>query len=98
MQTTNTTQPIVVTLDAGGTNFVFAAMQNGSMIGERITLPSSAHDLDKCLQTLIDGFSQIISSLPEKPAAISFAFLALPTTAMALSAVTYQTSHRSAMA
>ena len=74
MQTTNTTQPIVVTLDAGGTNFVFAAMQNGSIIGERITLPSSAHDLDKCLQTLIDGFSQIISSLPEKPTAISFAF------------------------
>lgn len=74
MQTTTTNQPIVVTLDAGGTNFVFAAMQSGSIIGERITLPSSAHDLDKCLQTLIDGFSQIISTLPEKPAAISFAF------------------------
>ena len=74
MQTTTTNQPIVVTLDAGGTHFVFAAMQNGSILGERITLPSSAHDLDKCLQTLIAGFSQIISTLPEKPAAKSFAF------------------------
>ena len=74
METTTTKQPIVVTLDAGGTNFVFAAMQNGSIIGERITLPSSAHDLDKCLQTLIAGFTQIINSLPERPAAISFAF------------------------
>ena len=74
MNTTKNLQPIVVTLDAGGTNFVFAAMQNGEIIGERITLPSSAHNLDKCLQTLIAGFKQIIDSLPESPAAISFAF------------------------
>ena len=74
METFSKTQPIVVTLDAGGTNFVFAAMQNGKIVGERITLPSSAHDLDKCLQTLIDGFKRIIDSLCEAPAAISFAF------------------------
>ncbi|MBR3590813.1 MAG: ROK family protein, partial [Alistipes sp.] len=65
---------IVVTLDAGGTNFVFGAMRNYEAIGETITLPSSAHDLDKCLNTLIEGFSQIIATLPEKPVAISFAF------------------------
>lgn len=74
MRTTTNTSPIVVTLDAGGTNFVFAAMQNGSFIGERITRPSSAHDLDKCLATLIGGFREIIDALPESPAAISFAF------------------------
>ena len=74
METFSKTQPIVVTLDAGGTNFVFAAMQNGKIVGERITLPSSAHDLDKCLQTLIDGFKRTIDSLSEAPAAISFAF------------------------
>ena len=74
MRTTTNTSPIVVTLDAGGTNFVFAAMQNGSFIGERITRPSSAHDLDKCLATLIGGFREIIEALPEAPAAISFAF------------------------
>ena len=33
---------IVVTLDAGGTNFVFGAMRNYEAIGETITLPSSA--------------------------------------------------------
>lgn len=65
---------IVVTLDAGGTNFVFGAMRNYEAIGDTITLPSSAHDLDKCLNTLIEGFSQIIATLPEKPVAISFAF------------------------
>ena len=66
--------PIVVTLDAGGTNFVFAAMTDGKVIGETLTLPSSAHDLDLCIKTLIRGFRQVIESLPEKPAAISFAF------------------------
>ena len=65
---------IVVTLDAGGTNFVFGAMRNYEAIGDTITLPSSAYDLDKCLNTLIEGFSQIIATLPEKPVAISFAF------------------------
>ncbi|MBR2428896.1 MAG: ROK family protein [Alistipes sp.] len=66
--------PIVVTLDAGGTNFVFTAMADGKPIGETLTLPSSAHDLDLCLKTLVSGFEQIISTLPEKPVAISFAF------------------------
>lgn len=65
---------IVVTLDAGGTNFVFGAMRNYEAIGDTITLPSSAYDLDKCLNTLIEGFSQIMATLPEKPVAISFAF------------------------
>ena len=67
-------QKIVVTLDAGGTNFVFGAMCNGKPIGESLTLPSMAHDLDLCLSTLIRGFEQTISSLPYAPVAISFAF------------------------
>ena len=65
---------IVVTLDAGGTNFVFGAMCDGKPFGESLTLPSSAHDLDLCLGTLVRGFEQIIESLPEPPVAISFAF------------------------
>ena len=72
-QLTNS-EKIVVTLDAGGTNFVFGAMCNGKPIGQSLTLPSSAHDLDLCLSTLIRGFEQIIDSLPERPVAISFAF------------------------
>ena len=65
---------IVATLDAGGTNFVFGAMQAGEFIVEPLSLPSQAHDLDKCLQTLVDGFSQIFGKLDKKPVAISFAF------------------------
>lgn len=72
-QLTNS-EKIVVTLDAGGTNFVFGAMCDGKPIGQSLTLPSSAHDLDLCLNTLISGFEQVINSLPERPVAISFAF------------------------
>ena len=74
MNLTIMNNPIVVTLDAGGTNFVFAAMTDGKVIGQPLTLPSSAHDLDLCIKTLIRGFREVIETLPEKPAAISFAF------------------------
>lgn len=65
---------IVITLDAGGTNFVFGAMQSNDFIVEPITLPSNAQDLDLCLSTMVSGFEQIISKLDSKPVAISFAF------------------------
>ena len=65
---------IVITLDAGGTNFVFGAMQANKFIVEPITMPSNAHDLDLCLSTMVGGFRQIIDRLAEKPVAISFAF------------------------
>ncbi len=65
---------IVITLDAGGTNLVFGAIKGCESIIEPITLPSNAHDLDLCLSTMVDGFSQIIDQLTEKPVAISFAF------------------------
>jgi len=65
---------IVMTLDAGGTNFVFSAIQGGKSVIEPITLPSNAHDLDLCLQTLLDGFLKVRSMLTVDPVAISFAF------------------------
>lgn len=65
---------IVATLDAGGTNFVFGAMQAGEFIVEPVCLPSQAHDLDLCLQTMVDGFKQIFDKSDKKPVAISFAF------------------------
>lgn len=74
MKQQDNSQKIVVTLDAGGTNFVFGAMCDGKPIGNSLTLPSMAHDLDLCLSTLIKGFEQTISSLPYAPVAISFAF------------------------
>lgn len=66
---------VVLTLDAGGTNFVFTAIKSGKEIGSSIVLSSNAHHLESCLNTIISGFQKIINDiLPEKPVAISFAF------------------------
>ncbi len=67
-------QRVVITLDAGGTNFVFSAMRGYEYIIDPITLPSGSHDLDLCLSTMVDGFRQVIDRLDTKPVAISFAF------------------------
>lgn len=66
---------IVMTLDAGGTNFVFSALQSGKEIIEPITLASHSDDLETCLKTIIDGFNQVKENLDgNQPDAISFAF------------------------
>ncbi len=65
---------VVITLDAGGTNLVFGAMQANQFIVDPITLPSNADNLDRCLATMVEGFRTIIGKLHEKPVAISFAF------------------------
>lgn len=44
---------IVITLDAGGTNLVFGAMRGCEFITEPLTMPSNAHDLDLCLDTMV---------------------------------------------
>ena len=66
---------IVLTLDAGGTNMVFGAMKGEEYVGEPITLPANANDLDLCLKTMVVGFESVMNTLGgEKPVAISFAF------------------------
>jgi len=65
---------IVLTLDAGGTNFVFSAMQGNKEIVDPITLPSNADNLNKCLNNILNGFSQVKAKLKTPPSAISFAF------------------------
>ena len=70
----STDQRIILTLDTGGTNMVFGAMQRGEFIVEPLTLPAHADDLDLCLKTMVEGFRTIIDQLDERPAAISFAF------------------------
>ncbi len=65
---------IVMTLDAGGTNFVFSAIQANREIIAPITLPSNAHKLDACLSIIIKGFSEVKNRLSSNPIAISFAF------------------------
>ena len=65
---------IVATLDAGGTNFVFGAMKAGEFIIDPVSVPAQSHDLDLCLQNMVNGFQQVFDKLNEKPVAISFAF------------------------
>lgn len=65
---------IVMTLDAGGTNMVFGAMRGGEFIVDPVTLPSNAKVLDRCLGTMVEGFTAIKKVLSEEPVAISFAF------------------------
>lgn len=65
---------VVITLDAGGTNFVFSAMRGYEFIIEPITYSSNAHDLALCLATMVKGFQEVIDRIDEKPVAISFAF------------------------
>ena len=67
-------QRIVLTLDAGGTNLVFGAIQAGREILEPITRPTRGHDLNACLANILEGFQTARASLGRAPAAISFAF------------------------
>ncbi len=64
----------VMTLDAGGTNFVFNAVQAEQEIFEPHVLPAKAENLEAVLATIIQGFRQVEKKLQHKPAAISFAF------------------------
>ncbi len=70
----NEDKRIVLTLDAGGTNFVFSAIQGATEIVEPIIMPAFAASLAEILNGIIQGFEQVKSKLKEKPVAISFAF------------------------
>jgi len=69
---------VVMTLDAGGTNFVFGAIRGGDEIIEPVNLPSEGDDLERSVANILEGFSQVAAtleeSLDEHPVAISFAF------------------------
>lgn len=65
---------IVLTLDAGGTNFVFSAIRGNIQIVSPVCMPSCSDNLDRCLATLVAGFDAVIKSLDTPPVAISFAF------------------------
>ncbi len=67
-------QRIVMTLDAGGTNFVFSAIRGNAEIVHPVTFPSHAGNLHECLATIVDGFTEIKKQLPAQAVAISFAF------------------------
>lgn len=65
---------IVMTLDAGGTNFVFSAIRGNLEIVTPICLSAPTDNLDLCFEALLSGFEQVRGQLPEAPVAISFAF------------------------
>ena len=70
----NKDKRVVMTLDAGGTNFVFSAVQGDKEIVEPIRHPSHADNLVNCLSTIERGFNEVKSKLDVAPVAISFAF------------------------
>lgn len=65
---------IVMTLDAGGTNFVFSAIRANKEIVEPYKLPACGNNLEKSLQNIIKGFNYVKSKLLTQPVAISFSF------------------------
>jgi len=65
---------VVLTLDAGGTNFVFSAIKANKEIVQPVKLSPDVTDRNLCLDAIIMGFKQVIQNLNEKPSAISFAF------------------------
>ena len=74
MQQYNNDNRIVMTLDAGGTNFVFSAMQANQPVVESFALPANADDLVRSLANIVAGFTSVREQLPAPPVAISFAF------------------------
>lgn len=70
----NNDNRVVITLDAGGTNFVFNAIGGNKSVVNPVIKPSNSGKLELCLETLVDGFTEIINQLDCPPKAISFAF------------------------
>lgn len=64
----------VLTLDAGGTNFVFSAIRGGREVVEPVRLDAVTDDALRCLEVLVEGFREVQKLLPEPASAISFAF------------------------
>ena len=65
---------VVMTLDAGGTNFRFAAMRGNQAVTDTVSMPSNGDDLNKCLANIVEGFTRVKAACPAPPVAISFAF------------------------
>lgn len=65
---------LILTLDAGGTSLNFLGVRNGELLSNSFTYSTNAHDLNLCLKSIKIGFNDLISSLEDKPHAISIAF------------------------
>lgn len=49
----------VLTVDAGGTRFVFSALRSGREVAEPVTLPSEGGHLDACVTNLLAGLEEV---------------------------------------
>jgi len=65
---------IILTLDAGGTNLVFNAIDAQNVVISTTTLPAPSVDLDEFLKKLLDGFLTINQNSGNNAKAISFCF------------------------
>lgn len=65
---------IILTMDAGGTHFLFSAIQSGKEIVNPVHKITDVSNLNHCISQLKEGFQSVISQLPCSPSAISFAF------------------------
>lgn len=65
---------IVLTLDAGGTNFRFNAIQAGEELYEPITIKAKSDSLERVLINILHGFEEVKKKLAADPVAISFCF------------------------
>jgi len=70
----HTDERIILTLDAGGTNFEFRAIQGQKDAAEPIVLPSHGNDLNACLKNIVDGFKALKDAVGGTIHGISFAF------------------------
>jgi len=64
----------ILTLDAGGTNLVFSAVQNNRILDKKVHLPAPSEDLESFLQKLMSGFSRLQQQIGTQTDAISFCF------------------------
>lgn len=73
-RTFDTDKRVVMTLDAGGTNFVFSAIRGNKEIIAPIHKIAHPDDLTKSLAMVIDGFKEVEQQIGVKASAIGFAF------------------------
>ncbi|PLX22843.1 MAG: hypothetical protein C0600_16145, partial [Ignavibacteria bacterium] len=66
--------PLILSLDAGGSNFVFSALKEAIPVVSPVRREVDTRDLHQCLEDIVAGFSHMGELCEEKPRAISFAF------------------------
>lgn len=68
------TDPLILSLDAGGSNFVFSALKAGVPVLPGIRRNVDVQSLPACIAGIVSGFSEMRQACADEAAAISFAF------------------------